>query len=91
MCRRVDLKRTTLLHGETCKSIQSAIHVLNISRIQIAISHAISQIESRTLLVVTTGNLEQVALEFFAERVTDNLSKNPNQPFVPAHFFAVHV
>jgi hypothetical protein len=45
------------------------------------------KIESRTLLVVTTGNLEQVALEFIAERVTDNLiKKTPISQFVLAIF-----
>jgi hypothetical protein len=38
---------------------------------------------SRTLLVVTTGDLEQVTLELIAEGVADNLIvKNPISPFV---------
>lgn len=38
--------------------------------------------ERRTLLVVTTGDLEQVTLELIAEGVADNLieREKPNQP-----------
>lgn len=41
--------------------------------------------EYRTLLVVTTGDLEQVTLELIAEGVADNLmerEKSPISPFV---------
>lgn len=38
------------------------------------------RVSSRTLLVVSTGDLEKVALEFIAERVTDNLEK-PKCPY----------
>ena len=34
----------------------------------------------RTLLVVTTGNLEQIALEFITERVTGNLFHSKKTP-----------
>lgn len=77
----VGSERTTLLHGETCKSIQSATIFSSLLSIHFIIH--LGEGGNRTLLVVTTGDLEQVTLELIAEGVADNLIvKNPISPFV---------
>jgi hypothetical protein len=73
--------RTTLLHGETCKFKLSALLIL-----VVRLNSIFSIIEStlgmgdcmRTLLVVTTGNLEHVTAELITESIAGNLIKNPN-------------
>lgn len=62
---RIRSSHTTLLHGETYKRNHPLAHCI--------LAHQPNIKSCRTLLVVTTGNLEDVTLELITERVTDNL------------------
>lgn len=83
----VGSKRTTLLHGETCIS-NPVSHDVPFASGPTIVSFIWEKGESRTLLVVTTGDLEQVTLELIAEGVADNLIERKKTQ--SAHsFFAI--
>jgi hypothetical protein len=86
----VGSERTTLLHGETCISNPVSQNV-PLHLIPSTVSFLWEKGGSRTLLVVTTGDLEQVTLELIAEGVAGNLIERKKTQSAHSFFAIVYI